>query len=461
MLPRNWILLFGYNEEVLSFLGEDAKIDSNNSNKDSLRKKRKRSKRFPIYTVARTAFQILFFVWLPSLYFSAFSALVEFILSIVQGTISWAGLWPSMLPLLAVVPVTILAGRYFCGWMCAFGSLTDWMFRLFSRLNIRKLHITRKADRLLKCLKYIILLVLLGLGWLAGSVSLSAVSPWDVFGMLFTVGAVPAVTFVLKSLLPGLVLLILILLVSAFSERFFCRYLCPMGAFFALTSGAKMSYISKPREGCGKCRICTNNCAMGIPLSEMDQVKSGECIGCMKCVEVCPRKNVRVQLLRTPVIPIVISAVMVCIVTGTLSLATALTEVANRSGASNLQPSASITRQTSADVSTANPTATDAVTTPQETTAASLYMDGTYRGVGTGYRGGTTKIDVTITGGQITDISVVSYQDDYQFFDKAFSKISQNVVNLQSAAVDTVSHATYSSEGIIAAVKDALNQAKK
>ena len=253
---------------------------------------RKSSLPFSLFSAVRIGLQILFFIWLPALYILAFSGLEQLVFSISAGKFSFSALWPVLIPLLAILAVSVFAGRFFCGWMCAFGALTDWVYRIFSRWTRGKIRVARAPDRLLKYLKYAVLAVLFALGIFAGSVSLSAWSPWDAFGMLFTVGYAPAISFVLKSLLPGLILLILTLLASAFIERFFCRYLCPMGAFFALTAGGRFVYIDKPTEKCGKCRICTKSCAMQIPLYQMDKVKSTECISCMKCVEVCPRNNV-------------------------------------------------------------------------------------------------------------------------------------------------------------------------
>ena len=109
---------------------------------------------------------------------------------------------------------------------------------------------------------------------------------------------------------------------------------------------------------------------------------------------------------------------------------------------------------------TAAPTAapTTAAPTTAAPTTAGLYKDGTYQGSGTGFRG-TTTVEVTVSNGQISNIAVISYQDDRQYFDNAFSTISANVISTQSAAVDIVSHATYSSNGIIEAIKAALSTA--
>ncbi len=90
----------------------------------------------------------------------------------------------------------------------------------------------------------------------------------------------------------GAALLLLIVVGSLFVERMFCRYLCPLGAVFALVSKFRLFKIRKPREKCGACRACTKRCPMGIPLYRTNVITSAECIDCMSCVEICPRDNV-------------------------------------------------------------------------------------------------------------------------------------------------------------------------
>ena len=85
------------------------------------------------------------------------------------------------------------------------------------------------------------------------------------------------------------------------------------------------------------------------------------------------------------------------------------------------------------------------------------YADGVYYGKGEGYKS-TIRVAVTIAGGKISKIDVLSQDDDAAYFNRAKSLIA-TVVNKQTTAVDTVSGATFSSEGILAAVEDALRQA--
>ena len=100
--------------------------------------------------------------------------------------------------------------------------------------------------------------------------------------------------------------------------------------------------------------------------------------------------------------------------------------------------------------------------TPEPTpTPAGAYIDGTYTGIGEGNDGpDSVQVTVTISGGQIVGATYFSY-DDEEYVDTAWAGILGQVMGNQSAdSVDTVSGCTYSSQGIIQAFRNALNQAK-
>lgn len=91
---------------------------------------------------------------------------------------------------------------------------------------------------------------------------------------------------------------------------------------------------------------------------------------------------------------------------------------------------------------------------------ASLYADGTYNGEAQGY-GGTVSVAVTVQEGTITDVAIVSAkQEDAAYFDAAKGVIDE-ILEAQTTEVDTVSGATFSSNGILHAVADALGKAEQ
>ena len=106
---------------------------------------------------------------------------------------------------------------------------------------------------------------------------------------------------------------------------------------------------------------------------------------------------------------------------------------------------------TPAPAATSTPTAT-----PEPTPSGPIAMqDGTYNGVGSGFKG-DIDVSVTVQNGYITDVTIDHSPDTKKYFSRAKSKIIDRVITNQSVDVDTVSGATYSSNGILEAVADAL-----
>lgn len=95
----------------------------------------------------------------------------------------------------------------------------------------------------------------------------------------------------------------------------------------------------------------------------------------------------------------------------------------------------------------------------EEVEDPAAYKDGTYYGTGTGF-GGTLKVKVEIAGGRIASIQIIENQDGSEYISKASSLINA-IISSQSTNVDTVSGATYSSRGLLGAIRNALKQAEK
>ena len=393
----------------------------------------KTNKKHSILQVTRLILQVVLFIALPSLYISTFSGVKQIYVSIIHQSFS-SDLLPQLIEVIVIIPITIFLGRFFCGWMCTFGALSDFITRISDKVIKKKWKLSERTDAWMKYIKYAVLVGVIIAVWSFNVTLFNSASPWDAFGMLATVGKMPDLSFVITNLTIGFVILVGIIIASLFIERFFCRYLCPLGAIFAITSKLKITKIKKPSEHCGKCRICTNSCPMGIPLYKMDVVNSGECIDCMKCITACPRGNATFTVAKSDVRPLIAGVVTVGIITGTYYTATFA-------------------------VNTTSDSSTTTSQTSKFEVENKLYNDGTYQGVGTGYRGLTT-VSVTVKNDKITDISTVSTNDDDKFYNTAYSSVTKNIISSQSTDVDAVSGATYSSKGIMEAVANALEKAK-
>lgn len=377
----------------------------------------------PLKWIRRIIQTAAFFLF-PGLFITTFSAMKTLYTAILGGTFTMAANAGEVILVLAMLLITAVMGRFFCGFLCSFGTMGDFFWGLGNKLKLRRPKISRQADRILKGLKYVVLIGIVLLGWTLGATLLSGIAnPWSVFGMYATLSGWTDLSAWVSI---GALLLILIMVGSLYIERFFCRYLCPLGAVFAVVSRVRLFKIRKPAQNCGSCQACTKRCSMGIPLYGMNVISDGECIDCMNCVEVCPRGNVKANPK-----PAMAAVVAVAAMSGVYF-------------AGNIASSAALT-QTSA-VESVN---------AAESGTSGQYIDGTYTGSASGYRG-TTEVQVTVSNGYITDISVLSTDDDAQFFNQAESSVVSQILSSQSLSVDAVSGATFSSYAISDAVTNAL-----
>lgn len=98
---------------------------------------------------------------------------------------------------------------------------------------------------------------------------------------------------------------------------------------------------------------------------------------------------------------------------------------------------------------------------PEEANGAdSPYADGTYTGEAQGY-GGTVAVELTVENGKITDLTITSAEKEDTAYLDAASAVIDSILEQQSTDVDTVSGATFSSNGILHAAEDALRKAEK
>lgn len=390
-------------------------------------------KKISIIQIIRHAVQLVLFFLLPGLYAMAFSELKEVYQMILKGNFNFIQVLPDFVELLTVIFATIILGRFFCGWACAFGAYNDLIHEISRNVFKIKYKVDAKVDSVLKYLKYAVLAFIIVISWTFGSTVLSGSSPWDAFAQITDFPQV------ISTVAIGFILLVLITAGAVFIERFFCRYLCPLGAVFSLLSKISLFKINMPKDKCGKCMACTNSCSMGIELYKLNEARGGECINCLKCVEVCPRKNAVANVLDEGLSPALASSIAIAVFAGIYGFNSVGAFALTDSGISSPKESTSI------NSSVNNP--------------SGQYKDGTYIGTGTGFRGGATRVAVTIKNGRIADINTVSSQDTPKFYSRAENVITGDIISSQSTTVDTVSGATFSCEGIISAVEDALAQA--
>lgn len=368
----------------------------------------------------RLLVQLICFIFLPGLVGLAFLEIKTLFIDLFNA--NFIGIFTDCSLFLILALGTMIIGRFFCGWMCMFGSYNDWVHLFGQKVFKINYKINQKIDSYLKYIKFVVLIFITCFLWTGIMTLPGGMSPWDALMQLGNI------SYVWSNYLGGLIILIGITIGALFIDRFFCRYLCPLGAIWTILSKLRIVKIDKKRDICGPCRACSLKCAMGIDLNAVDEVNSGECINCFNCVTICPKDNAKCAINHKRVNEYLAATLAVAGTSGLYVVSDKILQNYN--------------------------------TSVSEAAANSIYADGTYTGIGNGYRP-NTKVNVTISNGKISVISLVSTNDTDSFFNKAWSTIKNAILKAQATDVNTVSGATRSSNGIIAAVNDALSQAEE
>ncbi len=190
--------------------------------------------------------------------------------------------------------IGLFVGRFICGWLCLFGLIQELLYKI----PTPKIKVPEKLDRTLRYFKYVCLLLFVFIlpffyrspfgagepffckyicpvGTLEGGLPLVLLNS----GLRAAAGALFKWKFAI---------LIICILVSIFIYRPFCKYLCPLGAFYGLFQKISLLRLSINEDACIDCGACKNICKMNV-----DPVKnpnSAECIRCGECVKACPER---------------------------------------------------------------------------------------------------------------------------------------------------------------------------
>jgi NosR/NirI family nitrous oxide reductase transcriptional regulator len=195
----------------------------------------------------------------------------------------------------AIAAALLFWGRGpFCGWLCPFGALQELTNNFAQWLKVPQVKIPFGLHERLWPIKYIIFLGLFGLSFhsLALAEVFAEVEPFKTAIILKFAREWPFVIFALTLLAAGL-----------FIERFYCRYLCPLGAALAIPGRIRMFEWLKRWPECGSpCQRCAKECPVQAIHPE-GQINVNECIYCMHCQELyhddhrCPHM-IQVRLKR-------------------------------------------------------------------------------------------------------------------------------------------------------------------
>ncbi len=207
------------------------------------------------------------------------------------------------------IAVTILLwGRgIFCGWLCPFGALQELVGELAVKLKIPQYVVPFAIHERLWAIKYLVLLALFGM-------SLESLQTAEVYAEVEPFKTVFLLSF--DRDWPFILYASALILISVFSRKVYCRYVCPLGAAIAIPSGIRLFDWLKRRKECGEpCQLCAVECEIGA-IEKNGEINLRECHHCLDCQVTyqnenkCPplvakqKKLKRQKLKATPAEPI-------------------------------------------------------------------------------------------------------------------------------------------------------------
>lgn len=231
--------------------------------------------------------QLVFFIGAPALFSGAFNGAKYLFTQIGLGD----AIEPTsfLAQLVAVLAFTILFGRFFCGYACAFGAIGDWLYNAVKfvrdKVGIPWPEFPDRLVKVLSLMKYVVLAAICAACFAGVWASFSSYSPWVAFAAILS-GSIDGIGAIA---LGALALVALLMIVR---ERAFCQFLCPLGAIFSLMPVLGCSEFVRTRAHCAKnCGRCQEACPVDI-WPDADTIRHGECVSCGRCADVCPMNNV-------------------------------------------------------------------------------------------------------------------------------------------------------------------------
>ena len=183
--------------------------------------------------------------------------------------------------------MSVLFRKSFCSWLCPVGTVSEYLWKLGRATFRRNFQLPGWADIVLRSLKYIVLSFF---AYAVGSMSVAAIA--EFLGSPYAIIVDVRMLNFFRYLGSTTALVVLGLVVaSIFIKNFWCRYVCPYGAFLGLAALLSPSRITRNPDSCIDCAKCAKACPSILPVDKLIQIRSAECTGCLECVAVCPAKD--------------------------------------------------------------------------------------------------------------------------------------------------------------------------
>jgi polyferredoxin len=207
-------------------------------------------------------------------------------------------LYKPLLWALVVVVLTIVFGRFFCSWVCPFGSIHHFVGFLGSRRKKAAEKIRLNRYRKAQCVKYFILIAFLFMAAFpsfGASLQTGLLDPIPLVSRSFNLLVLPIVNG--ERFYEGAWLILAIFLAAVLLNliipRFYCRFICPLGALFGILGRFAVWRIGKNKSECINCRLCEQSCEGGCEPAGI--IRISECVLCFNCRQECKHDIISYQ----------------------------------------------------------------------------------------------------------------------------------------------------------------------
>ena len=237
-------------------------------------------KTFKYIRISYLSFTLIWIGWYTGAQLSIFNILSIIRVPITGADLNYFLIDPLIFIILAftIISALILGRGLFCGWLCPFGALQELIGWIAKNLGIKKREIPEKYYTKLWTIKYFILVTIIGMSFISMETAstLAEVEPFKTAIMRHFNRGIPYVSYA-----------IVLLCLSAFMERGFCRFVCPLGAGIAIIGKLRITDNLKRRQECGSpCNLCSTSCPVNAIPSEgknKGKIIMSECFRCLDC----------------------------------------------------------------------------------------------------------------------------------------------------------------------------------
>ncbi len=189
---------------------------------------------------------------------------------------SWK--WTAGVLFVGVLILTYFQGKVFCGWICYLGAIQEFLY--IGKIKILQ---TAKAQKIMRIIRYILLVAILIQLIITQSIEWSKIGPFKVIFNLYS----PNIT--------GYILLGILLISSLFIHRPFCKTVCPAGLIFGWITKIPGASVLGITNSCAGCKTCNTSCQINAITREnnLSELDNQECIMCGECMSDCKIKSIQ------------------------------------------------------------------------------------------------------------------------------------------------------------------------